>query len=179
MAEWRTNVDLFGYFQTHYTMRHVSLRDILSWFKVKPEILAMFPKPHPHYAACHLRQGDYVTTYPGNFCIVDKVCYERAIAQNTPGIPVAWIEENQAQPCPNVPPELSWLSDWMTLYRSDVIYRGNSTFSFWAAVIGQVPKVFSPAVRDHVGHHTDIPFSPNNEEIWFPGGQQHSMRFAP
>lgn len=38
---------------------------------------------------------------------------------------------------------VEFLPDFMTLYHADYIFRANSTFSFWAGLIGH-GKMFSP-----------------------------------
>ena len=168
-ANWQTNVDLFGYFQNKHTAPHLSRRKLREWYSVTDEIRKMFPKPPEPYAVCHIRQGDYITTYNSNFCIIDKVCYERALEKYPPNMPVVWVEENKSVPSPNLPHEISWLGDWMTIFNADIVFRGNSTFSWWAATIGHATKIFSPLVCDSVGHNNTIEFTPGNHPLWFPG----------
>jgi len=172
-----TNVDLFGYFQTSYTSGFVSTSKAREWFTLKPEFKQMFPKSPDYYAACHLRQGDYLSLYSGTFCNIDKNCYLRAIQKNTPDAPIVWVEENKAVQTTKVPPELAWLPDFMTLYNSDILYRANSTFSLWAGILGQVPKIFSPNVEDKYGPHDDVEFEPGNRCRWYTGDDHQGLVF--
>jgi len=168
-SAWGTNVDLFGYFQNKYTSVHLSKGKLREWYTLTDDIKRMFPKSPQPYAACHIRQGDYATTYSSNFCTIDKVCYERALEKFPPGMPVVWVEENKSVHNANLPEELSWLEDWMTVFNADIVFRGNSTFSWWGATLGHATKVYSPQVSGRTGPHSDVEFVEGNHPLWFPG----------
>ena len=57
----------------------------------------------------------------------------------------------------------------MTIYNADIVFRGNSTFSWWAGTLGYATKLYSPVVGDNVGHNANIEFVPGNHPLWFPG----------
>lgn len=172
-ADWRANVDLYGWFQLRKTMACMSREDARRWFTFKPEWTNRFPKKHPRYAACHLRQGDFPTD-PGRYCLVSMDSYQGAIRRYVPnGVLVVWVAENSPE-LANLPPELQFLPDFMTLLRSDVLIRSNSTFAWWAGELGDHEAVYSPVVCPSSGylhgHHT-VQFAVGNAEQHapFPG----------
>lgn len=54
-------------------------------------------------------------------------------------------------------PTLEFLPDFFVLMNADVLFRANSTFSFWAALLGDV-VTYSPVVEGKTGLRTDIDF---------------------
>jgi hypothetical protein len=48
---------------------------------------------------------------------------------------------------------LGFLTDFFSVMHADVVLRANSTFSWWAALLGRC-RVFSPLVEDRTGYQT-------------------------
>lgn len=158
----RTNLDLYGYFQFDESVSRLSRRELREWFKFKNEWTERFPKKRPFYVAAHLRRGDYTTQHAVHYCTVTEKSYIDAC--KTYGISeadVIWVRED----APEIDPELEskglgYLPDFFTLLNADIILRANSTFSWWAGVLGNA-KTYSPIVGSLVGSH-DVPFVEGN-----------------
>jgi hypothetical protein len=58
-------------------------------------------------------------------------------------------------------PGLEFMRDFMDLYNADVLFRANSTFSWWAGTLGNA-KVYSPIVDGLTGHQKDVKFVEGN-----------------
>jgi hypothetical protein len=46
---------------------------------------------------------------------------------------------------------LGILPDWYRLLKAPILFRGNSTFSWWAATLGYHERVFAPVVEFRAG----------------------------
>lgn len=171
-----TNIDIVGFFQHPMFYKRISLTKCREWLKVKSKWEIKFRKKKPYYIALHLRRGDFLTqhwSYPviqeGNYL---RELYERGYDPND----AIWISDA----CPNLDSECSslgipFLPDFMELINADVLFRGPSTFSFWAGVIG-CNKMYSPSADfpnyGRVGFINDVEFKlglgPFKEGIFKP-----------
>lgn len=173
---WRPNVDLYGWFQKPAHLRWISKSAVHRWLTIKEEWLFKRGKALPQYAACHLRQGDFPTD-PGRYCLVTRRSYQDALAKYLPGVPVIWVEENWSKPSPDLPPDLQFWPDWLTLFNADWLLRSNSTFAWWAGELGPHFGVFSPVVGNlHGPHH--VAFAPGNDQQHAPFPGHGPLRFG-
>jgi hypothetical protein len=153
-----------GYFQFQEALDIMSRRQLQQWLTVRPEWLALCPKPRPFYIACHVRRGDYAKAYHDVFAVVERDNFERALLLYGYALDdVIWLTAEEPQPGSAALPEpYRFLYDFMVLLQADVVFRANSTFSFWAAELGHCRHVYSPVVEDKVGPRHDIPFVEGN-----------------
>ena len=156
--EWgQTNVRLTGYFQTQEWVGRLSRREIRQWFAVRRELVDRLAVSLPAagtYTAAHLRRGDYVD-HP-LYCTVSERSYTLAAAKL--GLHIdEWATQEHPRPGPR---GLEFLTDWLLLTRAMTILRANSTFSWWAAALGE-SDVYAPVVEDRVGEH-DVEFVRGN-----------------
>lgn len=158
LAFGQTNVRLGGYFQTQRWVGLLSRQELRAWFTIRPELLHACARVRVPRCVAHLRRGDYVG-HP-LYCTVLESSYERAA--RTFGFEP--IDEYMRQESPRlvhvVDPRYSFLPDFLTMMRASVLLRANSTFSWWAAVLGDA-DVYSPVVEDRVGEH-DVDFVRGN-----------------
>lgn len=170
-ADWVPNVDLEGYFQLRRLMMCGSHREARKWLTFKREWLARFPKVHPEYAACHLRQGDFSTSFRDQYCLINEASYKRAVEKFVPSnCPVIVIEENAPKPRNGLPEDLQFLPDFLTLMQADILFRANSTFSWWAGELGTCRTVYSPAVGTLTGHrHVEFVLGNAEQHVNYPG----------
>jgi hypothetical protein len=68
----------------------------------------------------------------------------------------------------NLPSDVSFLMDFMIMVRAKVLFRANSTFSFWAHEFNKSFRtdhqdIFSPIVYNKFGY-CDVEFTNNNYE---------------
>lgn len=151
----QVDVDLFGYFQNVQCLNLMSRSWLKRVFDFREEWKEKLPKEPSYYIAAHLRRGDYLSKFSRVYCIVSKQSYYAAC--NKFGFDkskIVWVSEENPKCSQAVQdPSFSFLTDFMTLVNSDVLLRSNSTFAWWAGVLGN-GKVYSPLVENRVGHQT-------------------------
>jgi len=169
------NYNLFGYFQNQSSLNLYSRTKIKQWLPFKSWILERYPASrfydyddtsHPRIAA-HYRCGDYQNDLH-LFCIPTKISYIRA-AQSFGYNPedMSWITEEN--PCIDygIDQDIKFLPDFMKMVVSDVLFRGPSTFSWWASVLGNA-KTYAPIVKNGPGIR-DCEFVEGNWPQMFSG----------
>jgi hypothetical protein len=118
---------------------------VRDWLKVKPELLyAMdYLKPDEKRLS-HRRVGDYPGT---GFPVVSKKSYYEASEKfGYNPAHMGWITEENPTICQSIPKDISFMADFIRMMRCEVLFRGNSTFSLWAGVLGDA-KVYAPIVK--------------------------------
>jgi hypothetical protein len=155
-----TDVNFHGYFQCRDAYALYTLRDLRSWFQFRPWVIDEMKDYGSVPLACHLRRGDYVLIH-NTFCCIAECAYVKAISDfGYAHLPVTWVNEDK----PSIfrRQGLEWLIDFVTLMRAEVLFRANSTFSFWAGVLGDHKAVYSPVVDGLHDHHDKVPFVAGN-----------------
>ena len=154
----RTDIDLYGYFQFAEAFQYYSLNTVRKWFTFKKEWRDKFTT-HKDLVA-HLRRGDYLTTYSSSFCVIAWEAYAKSM-EALGYDPLKTDLVSDTSPTRFEHPGLEWLQDFFTLMNSKVLFRANSTFSWWAGTLGEA-KVYSPVVDGQVGLREDIDFVEGN-----------------
>jgi len=158
----QTNIDLLGYYQNAQCLRFMTRSWLKQLYMFKDEWVSRFPNPKEPYVAAHLRRGDYVSKFSDVYCVVSEKSYIRACEKfGIDKSKIVWVSEEN----PTVDEELSrrglgFLPDFFKLINADVVLRSNSTFAWWAGVLGN-GKVFSPVVDDKTGWQ-DVDFVEGN-----------------
>lgn len=157
----RSEIDLFVYGQHNVYQSLYSRADAREWLKLKPEYEALKPAVPP-VSVAHIRRGDIVenSTYAKLYCSISENSYDDAIEQFGIPKPVVKVFEGWRPNPPNTPPEAQWLPDFLFLRDAQYLLRANSTFSYFAGLLGY-GKVFSPLVEDKVGWNY-VPFTEGN-----------------
>lgn len=155
----QTNIDLWGYFQHADCLKYCTRTKLRQWFTFETQFVHEYPY-RPGTVAAHMRRGDYLDM-PNIFCTVEETAYLNAIKKHGYAVnQVLWVKESAPRHSPW--PQYDWLNDFFILYNADVVFRANSTFSWWAATIGHAKKVFSPVVEGKRGSHEDVEFVEGN-----------------
>jgi hypothetical protein len=159
----KPGVAFHGYFQFQQAFDLMSRSELKQWLRIKPELMALCPKPRPFYIACHIRRGDY-RDHPHLFAVVEKQCFLNGLAKfGYSESDVIWLTEETPQPGSEMMPKgLEFLYDFMLLLQADVVFRSNSTFSQWGAILSDSQKLYSPLVGDKVGTREDVEFVDGN-----------------
>lgn len=138
-----------------------SRRWLLNTLRIRPEIAekldAIIPRGE---ILCHLRRGDYGAL---GYQLVSRASYFKA-AEHFGFDPeqLQFVTEEEPFTHPDFSGELSFLPDFYRLMRASIIFRGNSTFSWWSAALGS-GRVFSPIVAGLPGGViSDCQFVPGN-----------------
>jgi hypothetical protein len=157
----RVDVDLFGYFQYQEAVGKLSVGELRRWFTFRPEWTSGFERPRSYYIAANLRRGDYLELQD-TFAIVTKQSYLNACERfGLDPSALIWVCEEMRQPNPVLDDRgLGFLTDFFTVMHADVALRANSTFSWWACLLG-AGRVFSPLVEDSTGYQT-VEFAEGN-----------------
>lgn len=150
-----SGIEIEGYSQLSRCMIFTE-DDARKWFQLKPDVLSALQE-HTTPANCsHYRCGDYVAApYP----IVSKKSFELAWSQW--GFdPMEFVEEHSNNILPGLP---EFLPDFYRLVVAPVMFRSNSTFSWWAGVLN-TGTVFSPITAGLAYNiaHDSVPFMPGN-----------------
>lgn len=76
-----------------------------------------------------------------------------------------------------------FLDDWLKMYFARTIFRGNSSFSFWAGLLSPTAKVYSPVVdkqliygRNGITEEIYLDFTEGNENHWMYSGTDRKIR---
>lgn len=141
--------DLVGYFQQVEHFEMLSRKKLREWFQFKNPIEV------PSYDLIfHKRRGDYVES-PNFWGVVTDSSYENEAKRYGFNPDNAFVLDDQRSP-------EYMINDFFLMMRCKTLFRANSTFSWWAATLGDC-QIFSPVVGDKVGW-IDVLFVPNNDE---------------
>jgi hypothetical protein len=151
-----TDIRITGWAQ-HQRALLYSRADARRWFTFRPEILELL-KPVPHFPiAAHLRRGDFVGH--NNFITISKTSYLEAcdrfgvdrrelkfICEEYPLLLHGFepSEKDHTRGTDDSVTGLGFLPDFYALMQADILFRSNSTFGYWAAVLGNAKRIFSP-----------------------------------
>lgn len=149
----KDSMDVTGYCQDQESLIYTR-KQAREWFKFKPEIQKALSSVPPVKIACHRRVGDYEDL---GYVVVSEQSYFNAAEKYFPGdAPLTFITEENPFLVPGLP---DFLPDFYRIMTAEVIFRGNSTFSWVAATLSDA-KVFSPIVwgleggREHLCEFT-------------------------
>jgi hypothetical protein len=157
-------IQLFGYFQTQKDLIY-SRADCRRWFKIRPEVEQYLIRPieYPH---AHFRRGDYAGA---GFPLISRASVDKAAAEH--GIPLGpnggsrYIAVSEEDPQRNhmIGDDMQMLPDFYKLMKAPVLFRANSTFSFWSGVLGN-GRVFSPRIDGLTGgiEHDNVRYEEGN-----------------
>lgn len=144
--------------------------DCRRWFKIKPELEWNLSNFHVRWPHAHFRRGDFAGAgYP----LISRKAVDAAVAEHMfPGelrrnmrpLGEYLVVSDETPERSNVfIGELAFLPDFYRLMRAPVLFRANSSFSYWAAVLGH-GRVFSPVITGLAGgvEHDNVPYVEGN-----------------
>ena len=166
LEQWEgdTDIELTGWGLHQKTLLY-SRADAKRWLKFRPEVQARLDG-HKTYPICaHLRHGDFVIM--DGYVAVSSESLKEAFNKfgfNPDGVEIV------SEQIPHLFPGLEdigglWLLDFYILSKANVLFRSNSTFSYWAAVLGNAERVFAPkldGIKPIAGVIQDAPFVEGN-----------------
>lgn len=114
--------------------------------RLKPEVEEKFKNcPLHHDVAAHRRVGDYAGCgYP---VVSEGSYYKLAFSLGYHPHDIDWVTEEEPYPHPEFTKELAFLPDFYRLMQATVLLRGNSSFSFWAAVLSSSDDIYAPVIE--------------------------------
>jgi hypothetical protein len=143
------DIDLVDYFQQPEHLQLLSRKKLKEWFTFKNPL--EIPK---HKLIFHKRRGDYLN-YPDFWAVVGDNSYEAAAKE-------IGLNPAEALVLDDSRGKDYMLTDFFLLMNCEVLFRANSTFSFWAGVLGDC-QVYSPEVGDLSGW-IEAPFVKGNNQ---------------
>lgn len=179
------NIDIIGFFQCAHHVKCYTRTWAKKLFRFKQEWLEKFPKPEVRYVAAHVRRGEYLHRYSNKYAVLTHRSYEAAfmlygvdrslvrwvytLTDKTPQKDVPWPNTwpypawtSSSPHAKMLPQALEFLPDFLMMIDADILFRANSTFSYWASVLAdKQQQIFAPLVGELVGEH-DIPFIRGN-----------------
>lgn len=129
------NIDIAGYAQQQSCLIYTR-KQVREWFTFRDSVLdeELRDLVEPPVAA-HRRVGDYGQL---GYVVVSRMSYHKACKKYGYDPTHVWMfTEEGGQPI---------LHDFYRMTQARVLFRGNSTFSWWAGTLG-TGKVFSPMVE--------------------------------
>lgn len=135
------DVSYLFYAQNQVCADFYSKSKVKSWFNFKDKWKSRMP-PDIYQPVAHYRSGDYMKSgYP----VVSVVSIQKAALRflYNPENIIFCKEENCLSQ--DLPLGLQFLDDFMTMIRASVLFRSNSTFSWWAGSLGD-GVVYSPRI---------------------------------
>lgn len=152
---------LSGYFQAQKDLIYTRA-DCRRWFQLKPEIERALEaigccRNYPH---AHMRRGDYAGAgYPliSGRSVLSAM---RTLGMDPDAI---WVSDEVPWKHPAFTGDIEFLPDFYRLMKAPVLFRANSTFSWWTATLGH-GRVFAPIITGLVGgvEHDNVPYVEGN-----------------
>lgn len=154
----RESIEFRGYAQRQSCIIYTK-RQAQKWLTIKPgltEILDAITDKYWNPVVAHRRAGDY---YGYGYPVVSAKSYSEA-AKYFGFVDPDIISEENPTPHAGLNNELSFLTDFYRLVKARTLLRGNSSFSWLAALLGD-GLVLSPIIDG------------------LEGGKEHDVRFVP
>lgn len=153
-----------GYRQTQADLIYTRA-DCRRWFDLKPywkEKLRMSGFGFQPIPLGHVRRGDYVgSSYP----LISKKAVWQAMLTSGIDMEDGWTSVSDEKPAisEDFPGDFSFLPDFYRMMSARTLFRGNSSFSYWASVLGH-GRVFSPIITGLAGgvEHDNVPYVEGN-----------------
>jgi hypothetical protein len=141
------DIDLFDYFQNPEHLALLSKKKVKEWFKFKNP-----PKVQKHNVVFHKRRGDLLTQLD-QYAVVSDESYIKGAKKFNLDYKEALILDKE---------HFDFVTDFYLMMNCNNLFRANSTFSWWAATLGDC-EVYSPKVENKTGW-ADVEFVKGNDE---------------
>jgi hypothetical protein len=143
------DVQIQGYAQNQTCIDQFSKKQVQRWFRFRPYVTGLLESrlPEPPNSVAHRRVGDYIDL---GYVVVSRESYLRAhndFGFGSQGFGLHFVEEEKPT---RVPPLPHFMGDFYLMLSAQVLFRGNSSFSWWAATLGKA-LVFSPVITGKAG----------------------------
>lgn len=162
---------LSGYFQAQKDVIYTRA-DCRRWFKLKPEIEQALEAVGCRFHAthAHFRRGDFAGA---GFPLISRQSVDEAVRKafpftfgaNEEPVSLEYISVSDETPFrhPAFTGDIEFLPDFYRLMKAPVLFRANSTFSWWTATLGH-GRVFAPIITGLVGgvEHDNVPYVEGN-----------------
>lgn len=157
------DIVLSGYFQSQSDLIY-SRADCRRWFTLRPEVARILdsdPAMKPSGITAHFRRGDYAGA---GFPLISRRSVIDAVAQHFPGgEDIEDVSDEHPVKHPAFVGDLEMVPDFYRLMKAPILFRANSTFSYWSGVLSH-SRVFSPRIDGLVGgvEHDNVKYEEGN-----------------
>ena len=118
---------------------------VKQWFKLKLPVEQALESVPLSPIIAHRRVGDYARL---GYVVVSEQSYRDAWHKfEFEPTPLEFVTEENPMRVSGLP---DWLPDFYRMMRSKVLFRGNSSFSWWAATLSEA-RIFSPIITGKEG----------------------------
>lgn len=159
-----SHIDLTGW-GLHQKCLIYTREQAREWLVFKPWIRQAVEQTPSLPLVAHLRHGDFVAM--ADYVAVSNKSYTAAWASfELPAEALTFVSEDDPTSEEQlVRAGLGFLPDFFLLMRARILMRANSTFSWWAHVLGNNERIFSPCltgIEPRAGVLQDAPFVEGN-----------------
>jgi len=145
---YNKDADYSGYAQCQAAMLYTK-EQVRGWFSFKDEIFQCLKLLNHEQILAHRRVGDYASCgYP---VVSEQSYYGACIKFGIDSADLVFVIEEKPSVLECLPNDLSWLADFYRLMNADVLLRGNSSFSWWAAMLNKEGTILSPVIERSIG----------------------------
>lgn len=149
LEKWdgETDINLTGW-GLHQKCLIYSRSQVREWFTFQTRIEEAVARIPHHELAAHLRHGDFVTME--DYVAISRTSYMKACRDfNLPVQNLIFVSEDRPAIIPVLEQGgIGFLADFVRLMRAKVLLRANSTFSFWAGILGENERIFAPKLDE-------------------------------
>lgn len=153
LMDGERDISYRSYSQQQKCIDYYTRTQCKEWFQLRPEVDERLMHYPVSPIVAHYRADDYA---PLGYVVVSKESYIKAAKDaGYDPLDVRFIE--QGSPCVD-PYFAGWADfapDFLRLRAADVIFRANSSFSWWAANLSYA-RVFSPVIDGLTGGHEHL-----------------------
>lgn len=152
IPDGKGDVSFLSYAQNQMCADFYTKSAVKTWFRLRPKWTYLIPPKHPNPVA-HYRGGDY---FHAGYPIVGKNSYRHAVKKRGfKTSEIIFCEERDGLECV--------LEDFLYMRDAGVLFRANSSFSWWAAALGD-GVVYSPRIDglECSKEHDEVPFELGN-----------------
>lgn len=138
--------------------------DAKRWLRFHPEVLELIESTKRLGLVCHQRHKDFLEM--GDYIAIRSESYFAACTEHDLRCGLWFVSEASAKVIDALEAAgIGFLADFMTMMRAKILLRANSTFSWWAATLGENERVFAPkldGITPIAGEVQHVPFVEGN-----------------
>lgn len=153
------DVSFLSYAQNQGCSDFYSKHQVMDWFRLNHRWKNRM-QINPFYPVAHYRSGDYLKSgYP----VVSMNSIRNSVQKFGYDSSIMIVCEEGLCLTPDLPLGLQFLDDFIIMMKADILFRSNSTFSWWAGALG-CGKVYSPRIDGLEGgkEHDNVQFEAGN-----------------
>jgi hypothetical protein len=151
LVDGQVNIALVGFFQDQRRVDILSKRKVREWFQFAREYIPPYRGP---YSVAHYRRGNFIG-HPREPVIISEASYARAFEKFGAGRVIRLSD---------TPLVTDPMEDFQIMMHASVLFRANSSFSWWAAALNECGTVYSPVILPGQKGWSDVEFVPDSKQ---------------